>query len=509
MSASTPAEAHPAGDAAPDGPPPVHWRPLLVIGGALGVLLIALSPWYGYHRDELYFRVAGRHLAWGYPDQPALVPLLARVLTGVFGDSLVALRTPSALAAGAGVVIAGLTARELGGDRRAQLMTAGAFAAGPFLVASGHLLSTATFDLLLSTAIVWLAVRWVRTRDHRLFLVIGVLAAVAGNIKYLAAPLLAALVVGLLVTGPRDFVRRPALWAGAAVAALGTAPGLVWQARHGWPQLEMADQIAAEGDFGGRLGFVPFQIVLSGTVLAVLWIHGLVRLLRSPDLRPYRFLAYAYLLLNVVFLITAGKPYYLAGLWAALWAAGAVEIERRGAPRGMAWAVSVPAYAIVGAMTVLTTLPVYPVGRLKDTPQPAVNADAAETVGWPRLTAEIARVHRSLPPDERARATILTSNYGEAGAIDRYGPALGLPRPHSGHNGYWYFGRPADTGGPTIVVGPDSAAPLTRFWTQVTVAGRVDNGVGLDNEEQGKPVFVCRGQREPWARLWPKLRRLS
>ncbi|MCW2904724.1 MAG: hypothetical protein JWO67_6989 [Streptosporangiaceae bacterium] len=487
------------------------WRPTLLIATALAVVLLSVSARYGYHRDELYFRVAARHLDWSYPDQPPLLPLIARAITALFGDSLVMLRLLPALLSAAGVVLAGLTAREMGGGRRAQLLTAGAFAVCPFVVAIGHALYTATLDVFLSTALVWLVVRWVRTRDQRLLLAVGAVAAVALNVKYLVVFLLVTIVAGLLIGGPRAFLRRPMLAAGAAVAVLALVPGLLWQAGHGWPQLEMADQIAGAGDFAGRPGFLPFQLLLTGVVLSWLWIYGLWRLLRSRELASYRFVAYAYLLSTVVFFVTAGKPYYVAGLWAALWAAGAVEVERRGAPRGAGWAISVPAYVISGVGAVAFTLPVYPVGSLAQTPQPYVNQDSAETVGWPRFAAEVARVHRALPAAERSRTTIVTGNYGEAGALDRYGPALGLPRAYSGHNGFWYFGRPAGTGGPTIFVGPESAegeAYLRGFWTDVT-AGHIDNGVGLDNQEQGKPVWVCRGQRAPWPVLWPKLKHLG
>lgn len=491
------------------GVPPLARRPVLALAAAVGAVLLALAGRYGYHRDELYFRAAGEHLDWGYPDQPALVPLVARVIGGLFGESLSALRAPSALLTAAGVVLAALTARELGGGRRAQVLAAGAYAVCPFVIATGHLLSTATFDLFLSTALVWLTVRWTRTRDAWSPLAAGAAAAVALNVKYLVAFLVAALVAGLLISGPREFLRRPATYAGAAVAVLAALPGLLWQARHGWPQLEMADRIAAEADFGGRPGFLPFLLVLSGVVLSWLWAYGLWRLFRSPDLAPFRFLGWAYLLLALVFLATNGKPYYLAGMWAALWAAGAVEVERHGAPRGAGWAVSLPAYVLTAVATVLFSLPVFPVDRLAATPQPAVNADAAETVGWPRLVAEVARVHRSLPEDERARAVIMTVNYGEAGAIDRYGPEFGLPRAYSGHNGYRYFGTPPDDGGPVVFVGAESAAGLSRFWTDVTLAGRVDNGVGLDNEEQGAAIWICRGPRAPWPELWPRLAHLN
>jgi 4-amino-4-deoxy-L-arabinose transferase-like glycosyltransferase len=484
----------------------VAWGPVLAMAAALGVVLLSVSARYGYHRDELYFRVAGRHLDWSYPDQPPLLPLIFRTITTLSGDSLVMVRLVAALASAAGVVIAALTAREMGGGRRAQLLTAGAYTVCPFVIAVGHTLYTATVDMLASTALVWLVLRWVRLRDQRLLLAVGAVAAVALNVKYLAAFLLAGIIAGLLLSGPREFLRRPMLAAGVAVTVLAVVPGLVWQSRHGWPQLEMAGEIADAADFAGRPGFVPFQLIMTGVVLSWLWVYGLWRLFRSREWAPYRFLGWAYLLLNVVFLITGGKPYYLAGLWAALWAVGAVEVGRRGVPRGWGWTIRAPMYVISGVVIAACTLPVVPLGWLERTPQPYVNADSVEMVGWDTFSAEVARVYRALPTSERSRAVFVISNYGEAGAIDRYGPALGLPRAYSGHTGFWYFGRPPDTGGPTIYVGPEGAASLRRFWTDVTAAGRIDNGLGIDNDEQGKPVWVCRGQREPWPVLWPKLK---
>ncbi|TDC76497.1 glycosyltransferase family 39 protein [Actinomadura sp. 7K507] len=511
---SAPASAAPgsAETGVPSDSSAVAWKPVLLIAGVLGVVLLAVSARYGYHRDELYFRVAGRHLMWGYPDQPPLLPLISRAVTAVLGDSLVALRVPAALFSAAGVVVAALTAREMGGGRRAQLLTAGAYAVCPFVVAVGHTFYTATLDLLLSTTVVWLVVRWVRTRDQRLLLAVGVVAALALNVKYLAAFLIAALAAGLLISGPREFLRRPMTAAAVLIVLAAIAPGLMWQADHGWPQLEMANAIADKGDFAGRPGFIPFQILLTGVVLSWLWIYGLWRTYRSDDLRPFRFLGHAYVLLTVLFLITAGKPYYLSGMWAALFAAGAVEIERNGAPRGWNWVPTAPTYVITGIAAALLTLPVYPVKWLADTPQPVINADSAETVGWPRFAEQVAGVYDSLPPGERSKATIIVSNYGEAGALDKYGPGLGLPRAYSGHNGYWYFGRPPDTGGPAVVVGPESEAGapyLRRFWADVRPVTRIDNGVGLDNQEQGKPVWICRGQRAPWPDLWPRLKTLS
>jgi hypothetical protein len=295
------------------------------------------------------------------------------------------------------------------------------------------------------------------------------------------------------------------LYAGAAVAVAAAVPGVIWQYQHGWPQLEMARTIAAAGDYGGPIGFILNEFLLSGVVLSVLAIWGLWGMLRSPELRPFRFLAWAFLLLNVIFMATGGKPYYLAGLWAAMWAAGAVRVERRqGRTRGR-WVTSAPVFVVTAIVSVLFTLPVYPVDMLARSPQPVLNPDAAETVGWPRLAAQVADVYKSLPPAEQARTTILAFDYSMAGALDLYGRRLGLPNVYSSHTGFWYFGRPTIDDGITIAVGFDKA-DLDLVWAQSTRATTLDNGVGVNNRAQGRTVWICRGQRYPWSVLWPQFK---
>jgi 4-amino-4-deoxy-L-arabinose transferase-like glycosyltransferase len=199
------------------------------------VLLAGLSGRYGYHRDELYYLAAGRHLAWGYPDQPPLVALLSWVAP----DSVVVLRLPSDFAAAAVVVLAARLTRELGGQRAAQTLAAASMAVAPLLLGAGHLLSTTTYDLLVWALLLWLVVRVLRTGDQRLFVVCGVVAGIGLLNKDLVAFLIAALVVGIAVAGPRRILTSGWLWTGGAVAAVLWAPYLLWQARHGWPQWQV------------------------------------------------------------------------------------------------------------------------------------------------------------------------------------------------------------------------------------------------------------------------------
>ncbi len=494
--------------------PPVAWGPLAAVSAAVTGLLVATSGGYGYHRDELYFRAAGRHLAWGYPDQPPLTPLLARAASEVFGESLVGLRLAPALAAGLIVLITGLMARELGGGRAEQALAAGCMAVAAFLLAVGHLLSTANFDLLAWTAVSWLLIRALR-RGGPSWLLVGLVAGVGLQNKFLLAFLLAGVSVGLLIAGQRNALRGPWPWMAAVLALLIWAPNLVWQATHGWPQLELSAAIAA-GSSGSSQPwwlFLPFQLILISPVLVPVWVAGLWRLARDPGLRAYRAFAVAYPLLAVVFLVTGGKPYYLAGLYPVLLAAGAAPTLR--------WVRAVPAklrdrriqlgtalgFSAAGAAVLM--LPIVPVQYLAATPITAVHYDAGETVGWPELVRTVAGVQATLPAAERDTAIVLTRNYGQAGAVEHFGPELGLPRPaYSGHNGYAEWGPPPETATTAVVVGYD-AERLGRRFGSVQLAARVDNGVGLDNDEQGTPVWICRDRLAGWAELWPQIRHLD
>ena len=417
------------------------------------------------------------------------------------------LRVPSAFAAGIVVLLTGLLARELGGRPRAQVIAAACAAVGVIVLFGGHLLSTSTFDLLAWTAITWLVVRAVRRGDDRLWLVAGVVLGVGLMNKPLPAFLALGLLAGVALAGPRRLLRDRRVWAGAALALVLWLPWLLWQADHGWPQLDVSRAIA-EGDSASSepwWAIVPFQFLLISPLLAPVWIAGLVRLLRDPEVRDVRFIAVAWLVLAAVFMATAGKPYYLAGLLPALLGAGAVSADRwleRGRARGRRIALggAIAASAVIGACIALPVLPAQDAG-----PVVAVNEDVGETIGWPEFARTVARVHRGLP--DREGAVILTGDYGEAGAIDRYGPALGLPRAYSGHNAYGDWGPPPDGAQPVIAVGL-GAGDLAEL-EGCRVAARIDNRAGIDNEERGTPVTVCRGPRRSWSRQWPALRRLG
>lgn len=483
----------------PPLPSLARW-PVLAIAGGVGLVLLLTSGRVGYFADELYFLAAGRHLAWGYADQGPLAPLLARAMNSVYPGSLVAERLPVTILTAAGVVVAALIARELGGQRRAQVLAAGAYAMG--MLAGGHLFTTAAIDIVIWTAATWLLVRWVHLHDDRLLIALGGLTAIALENKLLIIALWGAVAISALVFGPRELLCRPALWLGALIAVLAILPSLIWQVHHGWPQLKLTRVIAGEPLSGGGLAFLPLALVSAGILLgAVLASYGLWRLLRSPELRPYRFLGWTLLGLIALFLITGGRFYYIQGLFGVCWAAGAVELQRHSPARWWRWVFSPPVYAL-SAVVSLTSLPVLPASW------PTGAWPVSQTsLGWPELTDTVADTYRALPPGSRQNTVVVTEWFWDAAAIDRFGPARGIPHAYSAHRGYWYFGAPPDSANTVLFVGSNPAY-LHQFFTEVHQVANITSGPAMNLFSYRTPVWLCSGQHVPWSRLWPQLRRL-
>ncbi|MEV4175950.1 glycosyltransferase family 39 protein [Nonomuraea sp. NPDC049709] len=474
---------------------PLAWRPVTVIAVVLFGVLLALTPGYGYHRDELYFRVLSEHPAWGYVDQPPLTPMIGKVGIALFGDTITGLRVFPALSIALLVVLMALIARELDGSRAAQVLTALGTATGAYCLVAGHSLMTVTFDLPLWAAAILFLLKALMREQPRWWVAAGAVIGVATYNKHLIALLVLGLAVGLLVAGPRRVLASPWLWAGALLAGVIAAPNLIYQVANGWPQLEMAAALSEENGAEFRMLYVPMQLILFGPIVSVIAVFGFVRLWRD---RRVRALAIAYPVAGALTMISGGRFDYTGGLLLMLFAAGCVSAAAAARVRlaGVGLALSAMVSAVIG-------LPLIPVSALAATPVPAISEVARESVGWPQFTAKIQEVRDSIPPGERERAVVVTGSYGEHGALD----LAGVPRVYSGHNQLWHYGPPPEDGTTAILV---NVGPRGRgLFDSCEQRGRVDNGYGIDNEEQDMPVFLCRGLREPWSALWPAWRHFS
>jgi 4-amino-4-deoxy-L-arabinose transferase-like glycosyltransferase len=479
--------------------PPLHRAHLVAASAALAAVLAILNGRYDYHRDELYFRMLDP--AWGYVDQPPLTPLLGKASLAVFGDSLWAFRFPSILCMVGLLWIAALLTREFGGGRAAQALCVWGLAFAGVALAFGHQLSTNSVDLLVWVAALLFAVKALLRDRPKWWLAVGAVAGIGLYNKHLVVLLLLSLGLALLAIGPRKVLLSKWLWAGAALALVIGSPNLVYQAVNDWPQLEMASAINETDGTENRILLLPFQFLLLGLFLVPIWIAGMVALLRRPDWRPVRALAVAYPVLLVITLASGGQFYYPMGLVMALYAAGCVPVAAWAATRSRRRTLVV-AVALNSAVSALVALPLLPVGVVGGTPIASMNSSVPDGVGWQTYTDQVEAVVAANPEV----VAVITANYGEAGALVRYGEDL--PPVFSGHNQLYEYGPPPAATTTVVTVGLDLGDVLPYF-DSCARAAELDNGVGIDNEEQGRTIGVCQGPNRPWDQLWPEFQHYS
>jgi 4-amino-4-deoxy-L-arabinose transferase-like glycosyltransferase len=455
----------------------------------------------------MYFVVAGQHPAFGYVDQPPLTPLLSALSVALLGVSPSAVRVLPALEMAAVVVLVALMARDLGGSRRAQFIAASVGALSGYLGA-GHLDTTTDPDLLAWALVLWLVIRLLSGGDRRLWLVVGLVAGIGLENKTTLLFLGAGLAAGLLLARRWDVIRSPWAWSAVGLAIVLWLPNLAWQAANGWPQLVMAQAI---GRYAGenRAQVLPMLWLFTGPLLFPVSLAGLAWILVAKDAVPWRAIGYAALVALLLAVVSGGKAYYAIGSAPVFMAAGANLVDRwvsrghaiaKGAGFGVLAVLS-------GASIALLTLPVLSLSAYATSGLPAAVPDVANTVGWPAFVATVEDVVKRLPADERDRAVILANDYSEASALELLG--TDLPPVYSGHNSYWSWGPPPEDRTVVIHVGDWRPADWRPYFTGCTDAATVDNGVGIDNAEQGGRVSVCTGLAQPWSRMWPALRTIS
>jgi hypothetical protein len=351
----------------------------------------------------------------------------------------------------------------------------------------GHWLTPYTLEPVQWLVVIWLLVRWMRLRDDRLLLAVGAVIGVAALTKFQALLLCAVLVVAVAAVGPRDLLRRPLLWAGAAIAAVFAAPTLLWQQLHGWPQLRMAPVVAGEAEalYGGRPGIAVQLIVFAGVAGATLMLYGLWRLFRDDELRDYRFIGVTFVVLFVVFVATAGRPYYLAGLYAPLAAFGALGMQRRreAGPSRRRWLVW-PTYALSVALAVGILILSVSIAR----------SDTGEQIA--RRTAD---AYHALPQAQRDRTVVFGESYIVAAYLDGYSNRYQLPEAYSANRSYGYFPPPPADHDTLLYVGRDPGV-LRRYFAEAQTVGPV-------SEEMH--TYLLTGQRQSWNEMWPQLRTLT
>jgi hypothetical protein len=482
-------------------------------------VVAAAAGGYGFFRDELYFIDCGRHPAFGYVDQPPLVPLVAAA-TQAFGHSLVLLRAVAGLGHALFVVATASLAAVVAEEAQAQggvarVTAAAAAALSPMFYGLTSTLNTTAFEPAAWTAVALYFTRAARSGDARPLVAAGAVAGVALEAKYAIPFFLAPLLAGVAI-GParRILVTRHAA-IGAALAVAIAAPSALWQLANGLPFLELL-HAASHGKniVVPPLDFLANQLLVMNPALAPLWIGGVAYALFARRLARLRFLPIAFAGVLVAMLVLHGKDYYVAPAYGVAFALGAAAFAAHTSRTLVRVLCFVPAFALMlvaapMAMPILAppSLVAY-MARLSAQPQaqehnqkgavlPQLHADM---LGWPELEARVAEAWRALPPEDRAKGAIIASNYGEAGAINFFGAADGLPRARSGHNQYGRWG-PGDHDGSVILRVNGDLARYEKLCDEARVVAAFGGPYVMPYEHE-RPIVLCRGLRTDLRAMW-------
>jgi hypothetical protein len=484
---------------------------------------------YGIFRDELYYLVCGRHLAFGYVDQPPLTAVQARLSEMLFGhDAMWSLRLISGLAGATKVFLTGLLCWALGGGRRAAaLAMLGVIAGGVYLGIDGYL-SMNSFDpvfwMLCAVALIRIVQSTAEEEIRNWWIVFGVSAGLAFENKDSVAFFLIAMLVALLLTPQRRILASRWFVVAVALIVLVALPNFLWQVKNHFPTLEWLHNVQ-HSDKDVKLGPLQFflaQILTLTPSNIFLWGAGVLWLLFAKTTRSYRFLGVFYVVFLGLMMALHAKDYYLVPAYPVFFAAGAIAL--------FDWAGSVTwrkalmgAYALILLVGLVLFFPFsVPVLRPQQwvayaeklhfkqkesenhaaTPLPQFFADR---FGWEDLAKQLSGIYNALPEEERVRTGILASNYGQAGAIDILGAKYGLPPAISGHQNYWIWGPQGYTGEEMIVINDASLDEMNAVYSSCAVAGKRDDPYTMPWEHGF--IYLCHGRKKAYEADWKELKR--
>src|SRR5829696_9177711 len=498
-------------------------RWVYAIALAYFALHLLTSTRYGYFRDALYYLACSEHLAFGYVDQPPLIAVVGWIARHTLGTSLPALLFWPALAGAARIVLTAAFARELGAGRFGIVLAAVLAATPGVWWVIDHQFAMNSLEALFWGGCAYLVLRLINTRNPKLWLAFGVLAGIGLLNKYSIVIFASALIAGLLLTSQRHLLFTPWLLLGGAIAFLLFLPNLIWNIQHHWPFLELMRNVRATGkDVVLPPGkYLLQQVMMLNPVSFPFWVGGLLFLFFSRDAKIYRGFGWAFVITIAVFMIIHGKDYYSAPAYVMLFAAGGVATERFLAGLKLKTVLK-PAcflWLILGVLPLLPlVLPVLPIDTFLryqshlpfDVPKTersfigeSLPQYYADEFPWPGMVAAVARVYYSLSPEEKERTAIFANNYGQAAAVDFFGPQYGLPKAISGHQNYFLWGPRHYTGEIIIVLG-DTEESARDDFDSVTVAATLDNPYAYRYEN--RPILLCRGLKWNLQTEWRKVK---
>ena len=481
---------------------------LILLGISLSNLLIHLftNGQYGFHRDELYIMDCSKHLAFGYADMPPLTPFFAKLTIILLGETLQGLRSFPALLSSIIVFLTGLITKEMGGKTFAQILASLTIIVSPIYLVAGTQFQTIPVDQFFWVLTCYLFIRYINTNNQRLWLLIGLVVGLGLLAKYSISFLAFAIFIGISTSKQKKLFTGKWIWFGTLIGLFIFLPNIIWQFRNGFPVFEHLQALRKE-ESTSTLKFLIEQIIIINPLTLPIWIAGILFIIFSELVRKYRILVWIYFIPFLAFLLMKGQSYYIGPAYPILLAAGSVILEIKLHQKQINWLkYAIPILLIVSlVITCPLWLPVLSIEKMKKYGIADISYDFREMIGWPELVSSVSRVYENLPNEDKKNTIIITGNYGEAGSINHYGPKLGLPLAASGIGSYYYWG-PGNRDASTVLVVGYSEDYLKRYFSEVTIKEVFRNKYGINNEEQGILIILCRKPNKPISEIWSEFK---
>ncbi len=471
----------------------------------------------GFHRDEFLYLALGRHPAAGYWSNPPLIALISYLAQLLPGDPLFATRLFPAVAGAILVILTGLISRELGGKLFAQVLSCLSLSVSLLILRGYSMLQPVPFDILFWTLILYLFLRYTNTRRPAYLLLMGVAFGLGILNKYMVVFLAAGLFLTLLLTPYRRLWINKHTWFAVLIALVIFLPNLVWQYNHAFPVLHHMQELKETQLVNVKRANILIDQVLMFTFGSIIWISGLIWLLFSKHSGRYRVFGFLYLVVLVIFLILHGKSYYMAGLYPFLFAAG-----------GVSWESSLRSASgkiTITALVVLLSIPLVPGGiplmsarklaafyaaippkmgaeallRWEDGKMHDLPQDFADMLGWDELGNLVNSATDSIR--DKSRIMIYAENYGQAGAIEHFGKAHGLPSVISFSDSYRLWIPDTIPSGKDLFfyVNDELGSDIDSLFARVDTVGCIANPFA---REYGTTVYLCRSPRADFRSFW-------
>jgi hypothetical protein len=461
---------------------------------------------YELQRDAFMYIDLGNHLAWGYHSVPPSIAVFANISRFLMGDNTFAIRFFPAIIGVLSLLLIGIMVREAGGGKRAQFFALLAFLLSPAFLRSNSLFQPVSFDEFYWLLLAFLLFRLIRTDRKYYWYLIGIAAGFAFLNKYAVVFYLAGIIVAVLATPLRKWLRTPLPWIAAGIALMITFPNLIWQYRNSWPVVNHMQELARTQLVNVRVDVFLLEQILMFMPVFFVWILGLIHVAFLKDGRQYRAFAWIYLTVILLLILLRGKPYYTIGAYTALFVFGGIFIEARLKGK-LAWIryVFLVFALVVSVLSLPISLPVlkpdafirfyrgtpmdhaqrWEDGQYYDLPQ-----DYADMIGWKELAGIVGKTYNALSPEEQSRCVIFANNYGEAGSVDFYGTYYGLPPVISYNDSYLFWAPDSINAEFFIKIGQDDN--LQNLFENVEIVGRISTPHA---RQYGTPVYFCTGQK--------------